>query len=521
MCKARAACLIAALFLVCAASAPAGGQSAANSLFVGIVRVDGVLVPLAVHNGAEWWGGWPPSDSKGSDELPLPAALSATPAAWLPPGLNLPVSWTLFTDKGESQEVKIGGFTRPDSIMSMIGLTTNFQRPPLNAGELPGPTEDEAGVAVAGDAQVGGVEVLDATSADWQWLWPHVRARVNDAEVAAIPRWVTEQRHGAAGFTDPVPALERANTAPQMVHLARMRRRTDQGTWYHFVAHKRYGTAECAPLTDITGVVVRDAGDVLTVKKLQALVHESCGVSTEPSIVATLHWAGPVVWIARQDYEDGFAYFLYDPETDSSIELRGALGDEEPMRSVSIPFFDDAAECDFAEFRRELSQAVTKRDWTAIQTVLEPGIQVTQNDRGLDAFNRHWRPAASDSPMWPALDGLMRLGGACRARETFVTPYVSSVWWLPVQGGVSAVIARDVPLRQQPSADAAVLATLDYAMVRPIGGGAPLGDWVAVDAGAGQRGYLEARYLWSRSPLASFSRHGKSWRMSSLIAPEP
>lgn len=349
-------------------------------------------------------------------------------------------------------------------------------------------------------------------------------------ESTAIPRWEAERRQEVAGFNHPVTVTERDKVAPQMVHVARVLRPTDEGTWYHFVAHKQYEGEHCSPVTNVTGVVVRDAADRLVLKHLSAFAADSCGSGTEPRIIATLHWAGPVLWIARQQYEDGFDYFLYDPVTDVPIELRGAHQPEEPMRAMSIPLFDDAAECGFEEFRRELSEAVSIRNLPAVQKLLTAGIEVTQNERGVDAFNRHWRPEVPDSPLWPALESILNLGGACHRRTEFTAPYIASVWpwslpggqpWMPRGQGILAIVARDVPLRLQPRADAALLATLDYAMVRPISGSTPEGDWVAVDAGAGRRGYVEARYLVPRSPFASFLLHEGSWRIAGLYPPEP
>ena len=80
----RVAGLLATLGLSWAAGVGLSAQPIGKPLFLSVVRMDGILVPVAVHNGAEWWGGWPMALEEDIASLAVPESLSAMPAEWLP-----------------------------------------------------------------------------------------------------------------------------------------------------------------------------------------------------------------------------------------------------------------------------------------------------------------------------------------------------------------------------------------------------------------------------------------------------
>src|SRR5262245_53848934 len=160
-------------------------QRFGDPLFLAVVRLDGILVPLAIHNGAEWWGGWPvwPVGLK-DDQVRVPTSVSAVPRNWMPPGLTVPPRWTLWPNAGAVRSIQVRNVTLGGSVMSMVGLRTDFSMDRSVAAD-----DDEAGIAVVGRADIGRVMKLDATSADWQSLWREIRADFDVAETEAIARW--------------------------------------------------------------------------------------------------------------------------------------------------------------------------------------------------------------------------------------------------------------------------------------------------------------------------------------------
>ena len=191
----RVAALLATLVLSWASGVALSAQPIGKPLFLSVVRMDGILVPIAVHNGAEWWGGWPMAPEEDIASLAVPESLSAMPAEWLPPGLALPRRWTFWRNAGGVQRVQIQKFTRTGSVMTMIGLRTGLTENRSDFEQwVDG--DDEAGIAVSGRAEIGRVVTLDETSADWVRLWEEeLRERLRLAETAAIADWVK----GAAG----------------------------------------------------------------------------------------------------------------------------------------------------------------------------------------------------------------------------------------------------------------------------------------------------------------------------------
>src|SRR5262245_58505088 len=76
-------------------ASPVAQKASEGAVFVGILRRDALFLPIAIHDGRDWWNAWPFSHE--SDEsvkgLPLPDSLDAIPDDWLPPGIRLPRDW--------------------------------------------------------------------------------------------------------------------------------------------------------------------------------------------------------------------------------------------------------------------------------------------------------------------------------------------------------------------------------------------------------------------------------------------
>lgn len=522
----RASCALAVLASAWTVGAVRASQPIGDPLFLSVVRTDGVLVPIAVHNGAEWWGGWPFGTEGKLDDVKLPASLSAVPAEWLPPGLALPSRWTFWATTGEVRPVQAGAFVRTGSVMTMIGLQTSVAGQRSEFERWAG-ADDEAGFAVAGRAEIGRVATLDETSSDWRSLWGQLGERFDAAERLAIAQWLKERRASPENKNTDIEhpgSPEERRRPPGGVHLTKALRPTSEGTWYHFIAHRTYGPHDvaCMPVTTFTGIAVKNSAGRVTVRSFSAFATETCGNSSDTTILATLHWAGPPLWIARENLEDGFEYLLLSPAAadPSSIALRAdwAYRNDQPMRAGSVLPRDDAARCNgFSGFRTRLAGIIQRRDVAALDEIVDPAIRSSYQERdGRAAFDRVWRPQAADSRFWSELQAALDLGGRCEGEGSFIAPYVAGYWPHDAPEGSLAVIGRDVPLRQQPNEQSRILSTLDYALVRPIWGPEQADSWRAVDAGNGRRGYIDARMLRSpRGAYFTFTRTG--WRLAAFV----
>jgi hypothetical protein len=73
-----------------------------QSVFVGVLRADGLLVPTAIHDGTAWWNRWPFSyeSDESIQRLALPSSVNRIPADWLPPGVRLPAEWRVQMNTG-------------------------------------------------------------------------------------------------------------------------------------------------------------------------------------------------------------------------------------------------------------------------------------------------------------------------------------------------------------------------------------------------------------------------------------
>lgn len=165
---------------------------------------------------------------------------------------------------------------------------------------------DFGGVAIAGPDHVAGVDRLDQTSADWKTIWPAVRERASIEEEQAVAK--IDARHSRS-------VVDRRSTVPGEVHLQRARRRTERGTWYHFVAHKFYGTTD--PVTDLIGIAVRDRRGTVTVAHLTAWAWLDNQI--EPELLATIHSGDTMRWLMQSVFEDRHDYFLFDPVAGRTI----------------------------------------------------------------------------------------------------------------------------------------------------------------------------------------------------------
>lgn len=194
----------------------------------------------------------------------------------------------------------------------------------------------------------------------------------------------------------------------------------------------------------------------------------------------------------------------------------------QPARQL-LPVDEAARDPSFFAFRAQLLTAVARRDAGAILAVVHPDIKNSLGgDQGLDEFKSTWRLDRAESEFWAEFGETLALGGAFQGPDGFVAPYTFTRW----PNGLDAfehVVATSggVPARAEARDEAAVLATLDFSIVR-IGkagyGGDPQG-WQQIALADGRQAYVRVSSV--RSPIdyrAYFVRRDGRWRLMMFLA---
>ena len=184
-----------------------------------------------------------------------------------------------------------------------------------------------------------------------------------------------------------------------------------------------------------------------------------------------------------------------------------------------LPFVDEASQDpSFVAFRDRLLAAVRAKDRDAVLSLADPKIRTSFGDAGgrADLARKLREPG-----MWRQLETILTLGGTFRgegAQRSFWAPYVYSSFPDSHDAFENvAVIADGVPLREKPSADARVLATLSRDIVEANIGQRT--EWIRVKTADGRSGYVESAKV--RSPIdyrAGFMKSGNGWTMTALVA---
>lgn len=182
----------------------------------------------------------------------------------------------------------------------------------------------------------------------------------------------------------------------------------------------------------------------------------------------------------------------------------------------------------FLAFRKQLLQAIKKRDRRALLKAVDPKIRVNfGEDGGAEEFARQWKLNSNASPVWKTLEEVLRLGGSFTdkgAARSFAAPYTYSTFPERLDAFEHfCVLGSNVALRAKPDARARIVARLNYDLVRqaalPKGVKTPGSGWLHVVTGAGKQGFVARDAV--RSPVdyrALFAKRDGVWRMTALVA---
>jgi hypothetical protein len=240
--------MIRPLAIVVALTAAIGAADSRTDPFaVGVMRRDGILIPLATYDGKQWGVSWPGP----ALDLEIPISISSVPKPWWGPAKPFS-DWQLWPLTGEARTVHA---TQPDWVpvhcARQIALRTDYRSdeavPP--ATEQPYPKD---GLVVSPPWPVERVTRLSQASADAIGLPEFVRMAFNEAE-----------EETANQFGHPVKRAERENqpvvveaiythgTSPRVFYVEAVRRYTiDNGG-----CALSFGTGWFA--SDETGAIVK------------------------------------------------------------------------------------------------------------------------------------------------------------------------------------------------------------------------------------------------------------------------
>jgi len=188
------------------------------------------------------------------------------------------------------------------------------------------------------------------------------------------------------------------------------------------------------------------------------------------------------------------------------------------------PVNDAGKEPGFTRYVSKLKKALSSRDPKALRKLVDSEVIIggfsAKDERGWDQFALRWDVGNKESMVWDTLTDLVELGFFREVPSIYVTPYVA--WKFPKELDERDywVVLRDaLPLRAQPSRDAAVVGLLAFDIVKrkQVGQGNDAFDWVLVETLDGKQGYVQAAVL--RSPLmarAQFALKNGQWYLSVL-----
>lgn len=197
----------------------------------------------------------------------------------------------------------------------------------------------------------------------------------------------------------------------------------------------------------------------------------------------------------------------------------GIAGGQAPQL---LPVDEAVSRPDFFSFRAQLQRAVARHDVDAVLAVVHPDIKNTfGGDDGIAAFRERWRLGHADSDLWETLGAVLALGGSFLDRDTFAAPYTFSRWPDVFDAYEHVVlVASDVRIRARPDLDAAVAATMSFAILPSRRReSVASGTWWVVRLGDGRVGYVAAHL--ARSPIdhrAFFAHRDGRWQMVMFIA---
>lgn len=184
----------------------------------------------------------------------------------------------------------------------------------------------------------------------------------------------------------------------------------------------------------------------------------------------------------------------------------------------------------FAAFRKELIEAVERKDRKFILSILDPSIKASFGGHdGESGFVELWDFNSEDTKFWKEFGVVIRNGGKWfredGKRVMFTAPYSFDAFPDDLDAFEHMVVFGErVNLRDKPSLNSKVITQLSYNVVKVEestlnGEGWVKGDWYRVKTLGGKSGWISGDYV--RSPIdhrAGFQKKNGQWKMVFFVA---
>lgn len=188
-----------------------------------------------------------------------------------------------------------------------------------------------------------------------------------------------------------------------------------------------------------------------------------------------------------------------------------------------LPPEQSILDASFADYRRELLQAVEKRDANALLALTAENIDYSfgGSEPNKESFAREMNLNDPHSPFWSNLKTVMDLGCVeTRAHEEVQCPYVFASWPDGFDGFSDfAVVKRNARLYKKPNESSKVIRKLELEIVRERASRGTPSKWLSVLTHEGAKGFVKRDAI--RSPIdyrAFFTKKDDHWLMNIFIA---
>jgi hypothetical protein len=269
---------------------------------IGIVRVDGALVPFAAYAGGRWTQAWPDANESAARSYD---ALESVPSVWRARGVPVPDRWRVWPIGGrEPIDTEVTALTSvPAHCINQVALATNVPKQDVPPNVAP---VRLLGLAIHGAARVGRIAKVEEQSDTWRQVEQFVAARFDRLE-----------RAQAAREPSAPSILEQPSPRPRLASL--YRGDTFSPPALHFIARKQYraprypNDRSCPGLTTVTGwLLPTSTGGFAMVGAKVFLTNcdEKAGGLLDP-VGQVSGGANRTFWVMRELYYEGEAYVVF------------------------------------------------------------------------------------------------------------------------------------------------------------------------------------------------------------------
>lgn len=200
--------VVALIALMCAVLIPSTAAQLPG-FGVGLLRPDGILVPVAVLDGGKWIDPWPPV----TDDMQLNGMIESVPSYWRQRKQGVPGVWHVVTAESPLQVDVLTHIVFGEHCGNQVGLLTDAPRSSWDS--------HRRRLALTRVMPVVSPVTIEPGDSEWRELVAHARLEVTRQEPAAITRNGSSLRSArshprlqrAAGFscaTGPHRPLSRA-----------------------------------------------------------------------------------------------------------------------------------------------------------------------------------------------------------------------------------------------------------------------------------------------------------------------